>query len=78
MLDEVVIDIKMFNGSVDVLKGMGRCITEKTYYVKSSLILLKCRHAKHGGQGNMDGGIHIQQLFSEIWRTTVVKDTFML
>jgi hypothetical protein len=41
MLDEVVIDIKMFNGSVDVLKGMGRCITEKTYYVKSPLILLK-------------------------------------
>jgi hypothetical protein len=44
MLDEVVIDIKMFNGSVDVLRyAQGELHNgEKTYYVKSpALILLK-------------------------------------
>jgi hypothetical protein len=56
MLDEVVIDIKMFNGSVDVLRyAQGELHNgEKTYYVKSPrLSYSNYRHAKHGGrQGN--------------------------
>jgi hypothetical protein len=70
MLDEVVIDIKMFNGSVDV-PGMRResCITEKNILRKRvpRLSYSNYRHAKHGGrQGNYGWCIHIQQLFFEI------------
>jgi hypothetical protein len=81
MLDEVVIDIKMFNGSVDV-PGMRResCITEKTYYVKES----RAYPTQITGMPNMvgdkvimDGGIHIHY-FRNIAEATVVKDTFML
>jgi hypothetical protein len=50
MLDEVVIDIKMFNGSVDVLVCAGEL--HNGVLRKRALILLKL-HAKHGGrQGN--------------------------
>jgi hypothetical protein len=54
MLDEVVIDIKMFNGSVDVLRyAQESCITEKNILRKRVPRLSYYRHAKHGGrQGN--------------------------
>jgi hypothetical protein len=45
MLDEVVIDIKMFNGSVDVLRYAGELHNGEKHYVKESLILLN-RHAQ--------------------------------
>jgi hypothetical protein len=84
MLDEVVIDIKMFNGSVDVL-GMRResCITEKTYYVKES----RAYPTQITGMPNMVGDKVIMDgwysytaiIFRNIAEgATVVKDTFML
>jgi hypothetical protein len=70
MLDEVVIDIKMFNGSVDVL-GMRResCITEKNILRKRVPRLstqITGMPNMVGDKVIMDGGIHIQQLFFEI------------
>jgi hypothetical protein len=50
-----LIDIKMFNGSVDVLRyAQGDCITEKNILRKESrLSYSNYRHAKHDGrQGN--------------------------
>jgi hypothetical protein len=83
MLDEVVIDIKMFNGSVDVLRyAQESCITEKNILRKRvRLSYSNYRHAKHGGrQGNYGWVVFI---YSNYFRNiaegaTVVKDTFML
>jgi hypothetical protein len=56
MLDEVVIDIKMFNGSVDVLRyAQGELHNGENILRKRvpRLSYSNYRHAKHGGrQGN--------------------------
>jgi hypothetical protein len=69
MLDEVVIDIKMFNGSVDVLRyAQGELHNgEKTYYVNRAYpTQITGMPNMVGDKVIMDGGIHIQQLFFEI------------
>jgi hypothetical protein len=82
-MDEVVIDIKMFNGSVDVLQGMRResCITEKNILRKRvpRLSYSNYRHAKHGGRQVMDGWYsYTAIIFRNIAEGATVKDTFML
>jgi hypothetical protein len=63
---KLLIDIKIFNGSVDVLRyAQGGCITEKNILRKESLAISQITGMPSGRQVVMDGCIHIQQLFFE-------------
>jgi hypothetical protein len=64
MLDEVVIDIKMFNGSVDVLRYAQLHNGENI--LRKRVPRLSYSNYRAWCETIMDGGIHIQQLFFEI------------
>jgi hypothetical protein len=68
MLDEVVIDIKMFNGSVDVLRyAQGELHNGENILRKRvpRLSYSNYRHAKHGGRQGNYGWWYSYTLFSK-------------
>jgi hypothetical protein len=82
MLDEVVIDIKMFNGSVDVLRYAqgelhnGENILRKR--VRAYPTQITGMPNMVGDKVIMDGYSYTAIILKYSWGATVVKDTFML